>query len=143
MPLRDWVACAVFLLPTIGLLGQGILYVTTTEFMPYHADALAVAWEKLPPNYQGFILGMIKGMGAGSVTVSITILVLVFIPLRRGERWARWAIPLIGVLFTVLTAYAAFTIDRLTPALTPWRQTLVLSGAYLIGGALCLWPIRR
>jgi hypothetical protein len=138
MSLRDRIALFVLLLPTIGLLGQGILYVSTTQFMQYHADALAVEWDALPANYRGFVLGVIKGMGAGSVAVSMAILIILGIPFRRGENWARWAAPLIGIVFTGLTAYAAFTIDRLTPAETPWRQTLLLTGAYVAGGAICL-----
>jgi len=138
MLLRDRIALVVLLLPTIGLLGQGVLYVTTAQFMPYHAEALAVEWAALPANYQGFVLGVIKGMGAGSVAVSTAILILLGIPFRRGEAWARWATPFIGVVFTSLTAYAAFTIDRLTPAETPWRQTLLLMAAYVVGAAICL-----
>ena len=129
---RDRIALGVLLLPTIGLLGQGILYVTTSRFMPYHAAALGAKWEELPANYQGFILGVIKGMGAGSVGVSVAILVLLWFPFRRGDAWARWATPLVGIVFTALTAYAALTIDRLTPAETPWRETLALTATYAL-----------
>jgi hypothetical protein len=136
---RDRIAIGILALPTIGLLGQGMLYLTTARFMPYHSAALEAGWEQLSGSHQGFVLGVIKGMGAGSVTVSAAILVLLWFPYRRGERWARWATPLLGILFTMLTAYAAFTIDRLTPADTPWRETLALTAVYGIGGAIGLW----
>jgi len=140
---RDRIAMGILLVPTIGLLGQGIVYLTTSEFMPYHSAALGVPWVELPANYQGFVIGVIKGMGAGSIAVSIALLILLWVPVRRGDVWARWAAPVIGMVFTALTAYAAFTIDRLTPAATPWRETLLLTPAYLGGGVLSLWPTRR
>lgn len=143
MTWRDRIAMGILLAPTIGLLGQGILYLATPEFMPYHSAALGVSWEELPGNYQGFVLGVIKGMGAGSVAVSLALLMLLWFPIRRGDVWARWAAPIIGIVFTVLTAYAAFTIDRRTPAATPWRETLLLTAAYLGGGVVLLWPVRR
>jgi hypothetical protein len=133
----------VHAVPTVGLLGQGLLYVTTPTFMPYHGDALAVTWEQLPANYQGFLLGVIKGMGAGSIGVTLALFVLLAIPFRRGETWAQWAVPLVGIVFTTLTAYAAFTIDVRTPASPPWRLTLGVAAIYLAGAIVSLGPWRR
>ncbi len=137
---RNRWAMLVYALPTVGLLLQGLLYLTTQTFMPYHADALAVTWEQLPPHHQGFVLGVIRGMGAGSVSVSLALLIMLFIPFRRGNPWALWAVPLVGVTFTALTAYAAYTIDLFTPAHTPWRQTLGLTAVYLAGALVVYWP---
>lgn len=135
---RDVWAAVVHAVPTVGLLLQGLLYVTTSRFMPYHGDALEVTWEALPMHYQGFILGVIKGMGAGSIGVSLAILTMLAIPFRRGEIWARWAVPMVGITFTLLTAYAAYSIDVRTAASPPWRQTLGLTGLYVTGAVLSL-----
>ena len=64
---KDVWAAALHAVPTVGLLIQGLLYVTTSRFVPYHGDALEVTWEALAQHYQAFILGVIKGMGAGSI----------------------------------------------------------------------------
>jgi Na+/glutamate symporter len=130
----DIAAAAIHGIPTLGLLLQGLLYLTTSRYMPYHGDAIGVAWEALSAQHRAFLLGVIKGMGAGSTAVSLALLVIIAIPLRRGEAWARWAVPLVGAAFTALIAYAAYTIDIGTPASTPWRQTLGLTGLYAIGG---------
>src|SRR5262245_57319253 len=98
MSRREIAAFVAHGVPAAGLLLQGLLYVTTPRFMPYHADALSVTWEALPPNYQGFLIGVIKAMGAGSIGVSLSLIVLLLIPFRRGDAWARWAIPLVGVV---------------------------------------------
>jgi hypothetical protein len=129
-------ALLIHTLPTVGLLLQGLLYLTTPTFMPYHAAALESRWEDLSPSHQGFVLGVIRGMGAGSFSVSLALLVILFGPFRRGERWAKRTVPLIGISFTLLTAYAAYTIDVRTPASTPWRETCGLAGAYALGGFL-------
>lgn len=134
------VAMVAHAIPTTGLLLQGLLYVTTSTFMPYHADALGTTWEALPSNYQGFLIGVIKAMGGGSIGVTLALILLLLIPFRRGDSWARWAVPLIGTVFTALTAYAAFTIDARTPASPPWRQTIVLTALYLAGALMSYWP---
>jgi hypothetical protein len=120
-----------------------MLYVTTSRFMPYHAEALGSTWEDLAVNYQGFALGVIRGMGAGSVAVTVALAIMLLIPFRRGEPWSRWAIPVVGCIFAGLTAYAAFTIDRLTPAATPWRETCGLVALFLLGALVSNWPDRR
>jgi hypothetical protein len=140
---RAFLAAAIYAVPTAGLMGQGLLYVTTTRFMPYHAEALATSWEGLPAHHQGFVLGVIKGMGAGSIAVTLALAILLLVPFRRGEAWARWAIPVVGAVFTGLTAYAAYTIDVRTPASTPWRETLVLAALFGVGAAVSYWPRRR
>jgi hypothetical protein len=139
---KDVWAAVVHAVPTIGLLLQGLLYVTTSRFMPYHGDALDVTWEALPLHYQGFILGVIKGMGAGSIGVSLALLIMIALPFRRGEAWARWAVPVVGITFTLLTAHAAYTIDVRTAATPPWRQTLGLTAIYVTGAVLSLSPRR-
>lgn len=139
---QDVLAAVAFAIPTVGLMGQGLLYVVTPRFMPYHAEALATTWEALPPHHQGFVLGVIKGMGAGSIAVTLALAILLLVPFRRGEPWARWAIPLVGTVFTALTAYAAYTIDVRTPASTPWRQTLGLFALFVIGAAISYRPRR-
>lgn len=139
---RQTVSFVAHGIPTVGLLLQGLLYVATSRFMPYHADALGTTWEALPPNYQGFLIGVIKAMGAGSIGVTMALIILLLIPFRRGDTWARWAVPLIGAVFTTLTAYAAFTIDTRTPASPPWRQTIALTMLYVAGALISCWPSR-
>jgi hypothetical protein len=92
---KDMWAVVAYLIPTVGLLLQGLLYVTTPRFMSYHADALGTTWEELPANYQGFMLGVLKAMGAGSVAVTVALLIMILIPFRRGQAWRagpyRWS----------------------------------------------------
>jgi hypothetical protein len=143
MPRRDVATIVVYAIPTVGLMLQGFLYLTTSQFMSYHGAALDVAWTDLPGNHQAFLLGVLKGMGAGSVGVTLALFIMLGGPFRRGESWSRWAIPLVGAVFTSLTAYAAYTIDVGTPASTPWRQTLGLTALYVAGGLISHVPTRK
>jgi hypothetical protein len=137
---KDKWAMAFHAVPTVGLLAQGLLYLTTTRFMPYHGEALGMTWEALPAHHQGFVLGVIKGMGAGSIGVTMALLIMLSGPFRRGDAWARWAVPAVGITFTLLTAYAAYTIDIRTPASPPWLQTLGLAAMYLAGAVVSFAP---
>jgi hypothetical protein len=40
---RDVAAFVGYTIPTVGLFLQGLVYLTTPRFMPYHADALGVS----------------------------------------------------------------------------------------------------
>ena len=80
---------------------------------------------------------------AGSIGVTVALFVLLAIPFRRGEAWAHWAVPLIGIVFTTLTAYAAYTIDVRTPAAPPWRLTLAVAATYLAGAIVSFWSWPR
>ncbi|MFO1003912.1 MAG: hypothetical protein U0936_26580 [Planctomycetaceae bacterium] len=137
------IALSLHLLPTVGFMLQGTVYLTTSEFMPYHAEALNVHWSELSLPYQGFVIGVIRGMGAGSFTVALALLIILLIPYRRRETWTYWAVPAIGLSFSILTAYAAFTIDVRTPASTPWPATCGLALMYAMGGSLTLIPRLR
>lgn len=140
---RGRVALAAYAVPTVGLFLQGVLYLATPRFMPYHAEALGVPWEELSAAHQQFLLGVIRAMGAGSITVTCALAVLILAPWRRRERWAMWTVPAVGVLFTALTAHAAYTIDAGTPAATPWRETLALTALYAAGGVLTLMDVPK
>jgi hypothetical protein len=74
--------------------------------------------------------------------VALALIIMLLVPFRRGERWSRWAVPAVGVVFPALTAYAAFTIDVRTPASPPWRETCGLTALYLVGGVVSYWASR-
>jgi hypothetical protein len=82
-------------------------------------------------------------MGAGSVAVTVALLIMILIPFRRGQAWARWAVPVVGVWFSALTLYGALTIATRTPASPPWLQTCGLIALYLVGALITYWPTRR
>jgi hypothetical protein len=118
----------------------GIMFLTRREFMPYHAEAVGVPWSEVPAAFQTLILALLKLAGGAWLTVAAAEFVLLFGPFRQGVRWARWAVPCLGLLHYagVATAMAHVTLN--TPASPPWGATiasilLILAGAALSTGS--------
>lgn len=62
----------------------GSIYLFSSQFMPYHADALGTAWAALEPAEQTRILALMRVAGGGWVAVGIAPAVLVAVPFRQG-----------------------------------------------------------
>jgi hypothetical protein len=102
------------------LLG-GLVYLVSPKFMPYHETAIGIGWDSLTFVYQVLILAFMKAVGAGSLGLGLTLLILLFIPFKRGEPWANWVIPLIGLIWHIPTLYAVLMVKFNTPSSPPWQ----------------------
>jgi hypothetical protein len=115
-----WIYAAVAI-PSLVL---GAIYLFRPTFMPYHADALGKDWAELDAATQVLIKALMEVAGAGWLTLGTLTLLLVAFPIRRGERWARWAAPAASLLFYVPTLLATLSVLRQTPASPPWYGNL-------------------
>ena len=61
------IALVFFLFLGLGLIGFGLVYLTASEFMPYHSDAMQKEWVDLDANTKGLFLGLLKGLGGGAL----------------------------------------------------------------------------
>ena len=122
-------------------LAFGVRYLTTREFMPYHAFVLGKPWPALEPRLQAIILGMLKVAGAGLASCGCAVLWLL-LPLQRGEAWAAWAALTIFLAATCPILYVVLWLRRVSPgAKTPVAPT-VAAMALAIVGALAFWADR-
>jgi hypothetical protein len=103
----------------------GLIYLFTPQFMPYHEVAVGMPWSDVAPPLQILLLALIKGVGTGLICYSLLLGILLFIPFRRGENWARWTILLIGLLGSLLTLYVMSTVMLSTPASPPWFMIVI------------------
>ena len=71
--------------------------------------------------------------GAGWVTLGLIILVLVAIPFRARQRWARLLIPVAILTFYVPTLMATLAVTVQTPATAPWYGNAAAIISALIG----------
>ena len=55
-------------------------------------DYLAVARTEAPPQLSSLLLGLLRALGGCLLAIGITGLFIINGPLKRGERWASWAI---------------------------------------------------
>lgn len=117
---KSKVATACYLLTILLGLSFAAMYLFRPEFMPYHAAAIGVNWAELKPEFQALFLALMRVSGGGWLAASVSIGILLVIPFRRGENWARWAIPSIGLSAAGPTLYATLLVNSKTTATAPW-----------------------
>ena len=78
--------------------------------------------------------------GTGLLTGLLSILIMILIPFRRGELWAKWAIPLLLIVFNVFCLYFSATVAAETGASTQWPLSIVtiivVLAAYIISSSI-------
>ncbi len=114
------------------LLGVGLVYLTRGEFMPYHSRALQIEWSGLSPNYQGLLLGMLRGLAAGQVIAGLATLLMAVASLRRSARPYLVLLPVVCLGYSVLITYATYIVASRTPGEPPLSFgviTILLAGA--------------
>lgn len=118
----------------------GIRDLTSQEFMPYHAVVAGKPWAQLEPGVQIIILGMLTIIGGGFISYGCGVLWL-FLPLNRGEAWARWAILTLTAASIVPTLYVTVMLRRFAPqAETPVGPAALVLALILIGVGLTFLP---
>ncbi len=122
--LRRRVAAWIYTFIAIPSLALGAIYLFRPTFMPYHAVALGKDWAELDAATQALIKALMEVAGGGWLALGTLLLFLVAFPIRRGERWARWAAPTASLLFYVPTLLATLSVFQQTPASPPWRANL-------------------
>jgi hypothetical protein len=113
-----------------------LVYLLTPQLLPYQEAAIGATWEELEPGFQVEFLSLLKVSGGGYLATAAALLTLLFIPFRRGQNWARWAIPAIGIPAVLVVNYAGLTLilntDSRPPLLAgPVTVVLLLMGFFL------------
>ena len=126
-------------LPAIVLFGlSGVVYLLRTEFMPYHAVAVGMTWAEVDPNFQILLLGGIRILGAALLSTAAAMGILLFIPFRQGMAWARWCIPLLGLIAGLPALYVTISVTVKTPATGPWIGIIIFIALMCAGFAMSL-----
>jgi len=120
------------------LAAAGVLYVSSPEIMPYHQEATGVAWAELGPRVQIMLLTFLKADGIGMLAAALAMTILLVIPFRRGERWARWTIPALGFAWLGPTLFIAFRLAGSTGAATPWPGLVIMIVLLALGFLLSM-----
>ena len=99
--------------------GFGVVYLLRPRFMPYHQEALGVPWPQVDPRLQALLLGLMRTAGGGLFASAIAIAIMLCVPLRAGEAWPRYAIPIIGLAASGPALHATLLVRRRTGARSP------------------------
>lgn len=104
----------------------GGIYIASPEFMHYHAIAIGREWSALTDREQVLFSALLDVAGAGWLTLGIAVIALAAVPIRRGERWARYLAPMLLAIFYVPTLLATLSVLTKTPATPPWWGNVIV-----------------
>ena len=111
----------------------GSVYLFKDSFMSYHQVALGISWTNLEPSLRVLIGALMDVAGAGWIAVGVATAVLILGPLRDGERWSRFLVPVLLMIFYVPTLYATLVVMAETPATPPWYGNATSCLTVLLG----------
>jgi hypothetical protein len=139
MKTREKIAFVLYMINNLVLIIFGFRYLFCDTIMPYHQQAIGMQWAEIEPGLQVLLNGLIKIAAAFFFIPGITIIVLLIIPFRKGERWAKWFIPGLSIFWLCFGLYVPINIAIKTNASTPWPASLVglaiTVAAFLFSGA--------
>ena len=121
----------------------GSIYLFRGQFMPYHSDALGLAWSEVGSELQVLLVALMQVAGAGWLALALALILLLVWPFRAGYRWARLGIPALIVLFYGPTLLATISVSLHTPATPPWYGNVAALASALAGLAIDFGLERR
>ena len=122
---RDKIAFFIYLLGVLTLFAFGVAYSMCSTIMPYHHEAIGTPWDTLGPGVQVLLQALIKMTAAGFFVAGLSIAAILFIPFRRGEKWAHRVIPTLVFVMMGISLYVTLKVAWTTGAATPWPAALV------------------
>lgn len=128
-------AIALFALVGLSLFLLGSVYLSLGEFMPYHAEALQLEWDSLNANFQGLILGLLKGLGSGAFVAGVAVLWMAGKSLRESPRPFVVLMPFVAISYSSLLCFATYTVYTNTPGNPPLFLNFLLVVASVLASA--------
>ena len=131
---------ALVLFAIVGIIHLvfGIVYLTTSEFMSYHGQALNVEWKNFGENYKTLFLALIKLAGAGGLVAGIVNLVLVWHLFKQVESKFIWLLIIASFIFQFVMNFVVYTVYTKTPGDPPLVMVSIGSATLLIAIILLL-----
>ncbi len=133
--------CHLLAMLLLGIIG--LVYLFRSQFMPYHAIAVGKTWTEIDPAFQILLLALIRVVGGACIATALAMGIVLFIPFRQGMRWARWAIPAIGLVALLPALYATLSVTLNTPASPPWKGVVLIIVLLVAGFVLSLEPEKK
>ena len=133
MEKRRKVALVLYFLVALASLALGLTYFLLDHFLPYHETAVGIPWDQLNSRLQTLLLALMQVAAGGWLALFVLLMALILVPFRRGQRWARFIIP-VGILaFYLPTLHATLQVLENTPAVPPWYGAAIACAAAVIG----------
>ena len=135
-------ALVLFVIGGISHIIFGIVYVTASEFMPYHAQALNVDWNSLDDNYKTLFISLIRLAGVGGLVAGLVNLTLVSYLYHHVESRLIWLLIASSLIFQSVMHNAVYSVYTNTPGEPPLLIVSIGSVTFIIATILLLAGIR-
>ena len=132
----------IFLALGTGYASTGLIYLSADQFMSYHADAIRTEWSALNADYQGLLLGLVKGLGAGALLTGFALAFMAVQSFRDSSQTYLVLLPATSIGYSSLLCYATFTVYTHTPGQPPLALNIFSVTAAIAASALLLWSHR-
>lgn len=143
MNVKDRIAFFIYLLLGLTCIVIGIVDFSVPTIMPYHLEILGVDWVDLNSGVQILLRTFFIVSGTGFLVTGISALILLFIPFRRGDKWARFAIPIPLFLFNIFELVLGIRVNIKTGVSTPWPAAAAAMALLITAAILTLSPGRE
>ena len=134
-------ALLAYLASACGAVLGGILYLSRSEFLPYHGEAVGMPWQSVPVNSRVLFLALIHVVGALGISLGCAVITMIVIPFRRAEPWADWIIPVVLLMAQLAGLRVTLEVAAKTGAHAPWEAVLAGVLTTVLGTAFC-WAAR-
>ncbi len=103
----------------------GTIYLTRSQFMPYHSQALNKQWQELENNYQTLILALMRVAGGGFLATGISIFLLIRVYYTTQENSLLIIMTTMGLITSLGSLLATILVKTKTSASPPFGLSLV------------------
>ena len=117
----------------IILLIFSFVYLTKSQFMPYHGIALEKDWSDLNPSMQTIIIAFMRAVGGGLLAGAVMILFLQYQFNKMPQQWIALAILICGIILNMSSFYAMFLVKTKTQGKPPIIVTIVAFVLLIVG----------
>ena len=114
-----WASSICYLLSVIFAFIFGFMYLLNPKFFHYHEWVLEKKWEKLDSKLQTLIMAFMKGIGGAIIALGLAITAMILYPLRSGEMWSYYTIPIVSLIGWGVWLYIMMFIKKKTGTKTP------------------------
>jgi hypothetical protein len=112
-------------LAAVILLSFGFVYLFRNSFMPYHSDAVLMAWNQVAPATQYLLLALMRATAGGFISLAFAIIFLQYKFSVQRISWIPVLILLIGTISMLCTSYATLIIRVHTPGRPPISDAII------------------
>ncbi len=117
----------------IGVFAFGLTYLLKPSFMPYQAEAVEMSWEEVPTNFQYLIRTYMIAASGGWLALGLVFFFLQNKFNKNREDWIPYLILVSGLIFGIISIYAALNLKMNTPANAPVMPIAGILGTLIVG----------